>query len=125
DGITYQPVEYEQRMPLLLAAADVVVARAGGTTVAELTAVGLPSILVPLPIAPNDHQRANAAALVGVAAAVLVLDADLDAERLATELWPLLDDPARRASMETAARALGRPGAADAVAELLERHARR
>ncbi len=123
-GLVYRAVEYEERMPLLLAAADVAVCRAGGTSVAELAAVGLPAVFVPLPIAPNDHQRANAAALVRAGAAVLVPDAELTPERLAAEVGPLLDDPARRRAMSAAGLALARPDAADRVASLLERHAR-
>lgn len=124
-GVLYHAVEYEHRMPLVLAAADVVVARAGGTTVAELAAVGVASVLIPLPQAPGDHQTANAAGLVRAGAAILVPDGELTAERLATELGPLLDDHGRRARMAAAARGLSRRDAADRVAELLEHHARR
>src|SRR5690606_17404404 len=57
-GLVYQALPYEDRMDALLATADVVVSRAGGSTVGELAVVGLPSILVPLPIATRDHQTA-------------------------------------------------------------------
>ena len=124
-GLAYQPVEYEERMPLLLAAADVFVCRAGGTTVAELAVAGVAAVLVPLPGAPNDHQTANAAALVRAGAAVLVPDAELTPERLAAELEPLLAEPVRLAAMGEAARGVARPDAADRVAALLEHHARR
>lgn len=124
-GLVYQPVEYEDRMPLLMAAADVAVCRAGGTTVAELAAVGAPSVLVPLPGAPHDHQTANASALVRAGAAVLVPDAELTADRLASELDALLGDPPRLEHMAGAARRVGRRDAAERVAELVERHARR
>ncbi len=124
-GLVYQLVRYEDRMDLLLAAADVAVTRAGGATVAELAVVGLPAVLVPLPIATRDHQTANARALVDADAAVLVPDAELDADRLAAELTPLVDDPARRSAMAAAARRLGRRDAADRVADLVEEHARR
>ena len=124
-GLVYQMVRYEDRMDRLLAAADVVVSRAGGTTVAELAEVGVPALLVPLPIAPRDHQTANAEALVGAGAAVLVPDAELDGDRLVAELQPLLDEPARLLSMGAAARSLARPDAADRVADLVEAHARR
>ncbi|HET7489098.1 MAG TPA: undecaprenyldiphospho-muramoylpentapeptide beta-N-acetylglucosaminyltransferase [Acidimicrobiales bacterium] len=124
-GLVYQAVEYEDRMPLVLAAADVVVGRAGGSTVAELAAVGRASVLVPLPIAPQDHQTANARALVDAGAAVLVPDADFTPERLAAELGPLVADPARLAAMGDAAHGLDRPDAAERVADLVERHARR
>lgn len=123
-GLLYRPVEYEERMPLLLAAADVAVCRAGGTSVAELAAVGLPAVFVPLPIAPHDHQTANASALVGAGAAVLVPDDELTPERLMAEVGPLLDDPARREAMGAAGRALARPDAAAQVAALMEHHAR-
>lgn len=123
-GIVYRAVEYEERMPLLLAAADVAVCRAGGTSVAELAAVGLPAVFVPLPIAPHDHQTANASALVGAGAAMLVADDELTPERLVAAVGPLLDDPGRRQAMEVAGRALARPDAAEQVAMLMERHAR-
>ena len=124
-GLVYQPLEYEDRMPQLLAAADVAVCRAGGTTVAELAAVGLGAVLVPLPIAPNDHQTANAAALVRAGAAVLVTDRQLTSERLAAELEPLLADPDRLPAMGTAAAGVARRDAADRLAVLVELHARR
>jgi len=124
DGILYRPVRYEDDMPTALAAADVVVSRAGATTVAELAVLGLPSILVPLPIATADHQTANARGLVDRAAARLVPDAELDVDRLAEELGPLIVDPSAREAMGEAARGLGRPDAADRVADLVVEHAR-
>ena len=125
DGLVYRAVEYEQRMPVLLAAADVAVCRSGGTSVAELAAVGVPAVLVPLPSAPGDHQTANAAALVRTGAAVLVPDDELTAERLADELEPLVEDPDRLQAMGKAALGVARPDAADRVAALVEHHARR
>lgn len=123
-ALWYHCVAYEDRMDLLLAAADVAVTRAGGATVAELAQVGLPAVLVPLPIATRDHQRANAAALAEVGGAVVVPDAELDADRLRAELTPLLDDPERRAGMAARAATLARPDAADRVAALVEEYAR-
>ena len=123
-GLLYQMVRYEDRMDLLLAAADLLVGRAGGTTVAELAEVGLPGLLVPLPIAPRDHQTANAGALVRAGAAILVPDGELDGERVVRELQPLLDQPDRLVAMGAAAHALARPDAADRVADLVELHAR-
>ncbi len=110
----YQAVEYEQRMPQVLVAADVSVCRAGGMTVAELTVLGCPAILVPLPIAPNDAQRANAAAMQQAGAAVVVDDEALDAALLDVELTKLLGGDLEAAS--AAASALGRPDAADDIA---------
>lgn len=123
-GLRYQQVEFEDRMDLLMAAADVAVLRSGASTVAEVAVVGLPSILVPLPGAPGDHQTANARRLAEAGAAVLVPDAELDADRLENELGRLLADQPECERMAAAARRLGRPDAADAVAGLVERHAR-
>lgn len=124
-GLVYQAIRYEDHMDQVLAAADLLVGRAGGTTVAELAEVGLASLLVPLPIAPRDHQTANAGPLVRAGAAILVPDPELDPDRLVTELTPLLDDPQRLAAMGAAARTLAHPHAADRVADLVEAHARR
>lgn len=99
------------------AAADLVVARAGAMTCAEITAVGLPAILVPYPHASDDHQRRNAEILVTAGAAEMILDRELTGERLASALRALAADPQRRATMRARARALGRPDAAERVAE--------
>jgi undecaprenyldiphospho-muramoylpentapeptide beta-N-acetylglucosaminyltransferase len=123
-GLEYQCLAYEDRVQLLLQAADVAVTRAGGT-VAELAALGVPSILVPLPIATRDHQRANAESLVATGGAVMVLDAELDTDRLARELEPMLDDAVHRKAMADAMRAASHPNAADDAAALVESVARR
>jgi UDP-N-acetylglucosamine--N-acetylmuramyl-(pentapeptide) pyrophosphoryl-undecaprenol N-acetylglucosamine transferase len=122
-GLQYQPVRYEDRMDLLLAAADLCVCRAGGNTVAELAVVGMPAVLVPLPNAPGDHQTANARVFEQAGAAVLVPDAELDGDRLVVEVERLLGDPDRLSAMGAAATGLARPDAADAVAALAEEHA--
>ena len=115
-------------MDQVLAAADLAVCRAGGTTVAELAVVGLPAVLVPLPIATRDHQRYNAAPFVRAGAAVLVVDDDLDADRLRAEVDRLVDAPddggvTLLARMGSSAHSLGKPDAATAVADLVERSA--
>jgi undecaprenyldiphospho-muramoylpentapeptide beta-N-acetylglucosaminyltransferase len=122
-GLVYQVVEYEDRMDLLLAAADVAVTRAGGG-VAELAALGVPAVLVPLPIATRDHQTANGRVLAGSGAAILVADDELTTERLEAELCTMIDDPVRRESMATAMRANAHLEAAERVAELVEEQAR-
>ena len=101
------------------AAADVVVCRAGATTIAELAALGKPAILVPYPYAADDHQRANAESLVGVGAAAMVLDAEASGERLAAEVRRLLA-PAARATMAARVRALAHPDAAERVLATVE-----
>jgi UDP-N-acetylglucosamine--N-acetylmuramyl-(pentapeptide) pyrophosphoryl-undecaprenol N-acetylglucosamine transferase len=120
DAVTWTLRPYEDEMPSVYAAASIAVCRAGATTVAELAAAGVPSILVPLPGAPGDHQTRNAEALVAAGAAVLVPDAECTGARLAAELEPLLADPARLEAMGSAARTLARPQAADALADLVE-----
>jgi UDP-N-acetylglucosamine:LPS N-acetylglucosamine transferase len=94
--------------------------------VAELAVVGLGSILVPLPIATRDHQTANALPLVAAGAAVLVQDADFDADRLVLEADELTNSSTGRAKLvamgESAAR-LAHPEAADRVADLVEQWA--
>jgi UDP-N-acetylglucosamine:LPS N-acetylglucosamine transferase len=124
DALVYDQAAYEDDMPALYRWADVVVTRAGAVTVAELAVSGTPAIVVPLPGAPSDHQTANASALVGAGAAVMVPDAECDGARLATELAPLLDDAARLAAMRAGARTLARPDAAARVADLVEEAAR-
>lgn len=123
-GLWYRQVAYENRMPLVYQAADVLVGRAGAMTVAELSVIGLPAILVPLPGAPGDHQQANAAMLAGVGAAEVVADERCDGATLAAVLDPLLADPARRRTMADAGSRLGRADAADHMATVAESRAR-
>jgi len=123
-GLFYKVLSFEDRMPLLYEAVDLMVCRAGAITVAELAVAGVPAVLVPLPGAPGDHQTANANALVAAGAAVLLADAECEAGRLGEVLDELLSDPERLEAMGAAARALGRPEAARRVAELVEAHAR-
>jgi UDP-N-acetylglucosamine--N-acetylmuramyl-(pentapeptide) pyrophosphoryl-undecaprenol N-acetylglucosamine transferase len=100
-----------------LAAADLVVGRAGSSTLAEVAAFGLPMVVVPYPHA-GAHQRANADVLADAGAATIVADEAFDAAALLAAT-AILDDPVRHVTMAAAARSLGRPGAAAAVAELL------
>jgi len=117
-GGRWRVLDYVEDMGPLLAAADLVVARAGATSIAEITALGLPAVLVPYPYATDDHQTKNAATMVAHGAAALVPDAELDEERFGDILVGLLGDPGRRASMAAASRSLGRPDAARRVADL-------
>ncbi len=107
------------RMELAYAAADLVLCRAGASSIAELTVMGLPSVLVPYPHATADHQTANARALQRAGAAVTIPDHALDGDALARTVNGLLADPGALEVMATAARDLGRPGAADALANVL------
>lgn len=125
DGaLVYQAVRYEDRMPDALAAADLVVSRSGGS-VAELAVVGRAAILVPLPIAPYDHQAANAQVLVRAGAAIMLRDHEVTADRLASEIDALLAVDGTLQRMGERALTVGHPDAADRVADLVESQARK
>jgi UDP-N-acetylglucosamine--N-acetylmuramyl-(pentapeptide) pyrophosphoryl-undecaprenol N-acetylglucosamine transferase len=100
--------------------ADLVVCRAGATTVAELGVVGRPALLIPYPFAADNHQEKNARALADAGAAVLCRQAELDGPGLARTVRALLEDPDRLARMAEAMRALGRPDAAAVIVDWLE-----
>jgi len=115
----YRLVPYTDRLAAAMAAADLVVARSGGS-VAELAALGKPAILVPYPHATADHQRKNARWMVEGGAAVLVDDAELGGEVLGRLVADLLGDPGRLAAMAAASAALGRPDATRRVVDEIE-----
>lgn len=104
-----------------LAAADLVVSRAGAGSVAEIALAGLPSLLLPLPSALDDHQRANARRLVDAGAAVLFDERTGTPHQFRLALEHLLAGRAAREAMAAAARAQAQPGAAEAVAALMRR----
>jgi UDP-N-acetylglucosamine--N-acetylmuramyl-(pentapeptide) pyrophosphoryl-undecaprenol N-acetylglucosamine transferase len=99
-------------------AADLVICRAGATTLAEITALGKPALLVPYPYAADDHQRKNAESLVNGGAALMILDRELSPPRLAEAVGKLRAEPERLSAMARAARALGRPEAAERVVDV-------
>jgi UDP-N-acetylglucosamine--N-acetylmuramyl-(pentapeptide) pyrophosphoryl-undecaprenol N-acetylglucosamine transferase len=103
-------------LPDVLALADVVISRSGAGTIAELTALGKASVLIPLPTSAGDEQRHNARHLAALGAA-LALDGDVTPDTLKAALGPLLADPARRAAVAAGARAQGRPDAAERLAD--------
>lgn len=105
-----------ERMELAYAVADLVVARAGATTCAEVSVCGIPAVLVPYPHATGRHQEANARALERAGGAVVVPDAALTPERLAALVLELLADPAGLSAMAQGMRSWARPDAAEAVA---------
>jgi len=119
-GLPARVEPFIEDMGAAYAGADVVVSRAGAMACAELTALGLPSILVPYPYAADDHQRANAEVLVRAGAAAMIPDRELTPKRLSDAIAGLVGDAARRATMAANARALGRPEAAARVAEECE-----
>jgi len=101
------------------AAADLVVCRAGAMTLAEIAACGVPAILVPYPFAAYDHQVTNAQNLAERGGAVMILDADLTGERLATEVQRLVKDRPTLIRMSSNARRFARPDAAERIARSL------
>jgi len=120
DGLRdrYRPYPFlREEMLAALAAADLVVGRAGSSTLAEVTALGLPMVVVPYPHAAG-HQRANARVLVEAGAAREVEDERFDAQAL-LDAAAILDDPSAHVRMSAASRSLGRPAAAEVVADLL------
>jgi UDP-N-acetylglucosamine--N-acetylmuramyl-(pentapeptide) pyrophosphoryl-undecaprenol N-acetylglucosamine transferase len=111
----YTLIPYEPDLGDVLAAADLVVARAGGS-VMEIAAAGRPAILIPYPHATGDHQTANARWMADGGAAVVIPDRDLTAERLSSEIADLLADEDRLRAMSIAARRLAKPDAAERIA---------
>jgi UDP-N-acetylglucosamine--N-acetylmuramyl-(pentapeptide) pyrophosphoryl-undecaprenol N-acetylglucosamine transferase len=101
-----------------MAAADLVLSRAGATTLAELAASGRPALLVPFPGATDDHQRRNAQALEAEGAAVVIDEHDLTPDRLVEGILSTLADAPRRQAMSAAMRRLARP---DAAARIVDR----
>ena len=108
---------YLDDMGRQLGQADIVVCRAGATTLAEIAAVGRAAILIPLPTATDDHQRRNADALAASGAADLLLQADAGGGALASRILALAHDAARRRRMASAARAMARPDAARVIVD--------
>lgn len=121
-GLDYRVVEFAD-MASLWAVADVAVCRAGAITVAELAALAIPSVLVPLPGAPDDHQTKNALRLVEVGGAVVMSDATCTGENLSRVLGSLLDS-GTLSTMAEGARRIGRLNAAEAIAKVIASVAR-
>ena len=114
-GVEARVTSFLEDVPGAFAAASLVVARGGASTVAEILASGRPSVLVPFPFAADDHQTANARLVEQSRAGLHVAEAELEA-RIVTVLGNLLGDPARLSAMATAAAAHGRPDAAATIA---------
>jgi UDP-N-acetylglucosamine--N-acetylmuramyl-(pentapeptide) pyrophosphoryl-undecaprenol N-acetylglucosamine transferase len=105
-------------MPRRFEAADLVLARSGASTVAELAAAGKPAVLVPLPTAADDHQRKNAEVMAEAGAAHVLLEPDLTAEQLEGTLSDLLAAPDELRRMSENARTLAHPDAAERIASM-------
>jgi UDP-N-acetylglucosamine--N-acetylmuramyl-(pentapeptide) pyrophosphoryl-undecaprenol N-acetylglucosamine transferase len=117
-GISARTASFLDAVASEMKTADLVVGRAGATTLAELAAAGRPAVLIPFPEATDDHQRRNARVLVSAGAAAMVDQAELSGERLAGLVGDLLGDPGRLDAMSQAMRELARP---DAAARIVDR----
>ena len=126
-AVGFEPVvlDFITDMSRAYAEADLVLCRAGATTLAELTVCKKPSILVPFPAAADDHQVINAASLVAAGAAVMIEERDLTGELLAAEIRAILSNPERRRKMSVAAGRLGAPAAAREIADVCAELVRR
>ena len=118
-GLLVRIVPFVDRMDLAYAAADLALTRAGAITMAELTAAGMPAVMVPLPHATADHQAANARAVAAAGGAVVVDDAALDGPAVVAAAAPLLADPERLAAMAAGMRTQAHPAAAEELAALV------
>ncbi len=114
-GVTAQVEAFFNDMDRQYAQADVVVCRAGATTVAELTCIGIPAIFIPFPHAADNHQEINARSVVSAEAGEMLLEANLDGRALWQRILRLRDNPGLRDTMARRTRALGRPDAAAAI----------
>jgi UDP-N-acetylglucosamine--N-acetylmuramyl-(pentapeptide) pyrophosphoryl-undecaprenol N-acetylglucosamine transferase len=120
-GIMYRVLGYEDRMPLVYAAADLMMTRAGAATIAELATVGMPALIVPWPGAAENHQVDNARELSDHHGAVLIEERDLDVDRLISEIADLMSNPGRLADVSVAASAIGTRHRGDGLVDLIER----
>jgi UDP-N-acetylglucosamine--N-acetylmuramyl-(pentapeptide) pyrophosphoryl-undecaprenol N-acetylglucosamine transferase len=114
--LVFRAIPYLDRMELAYAVADLAVARAGATSIAEIAACGLPAILVPYPYATARHQAMNASVAAAAGAAAVVSDAELTPQTFVDQVSNLLLDEQRLEAMARAARSWGRPGASDDLA---------
>jgi len=115
----YRLHEYIERMGDAIAAADVIVARAGATSIAEITAIGRASVLVPYPYATDDHQTLNARAVSAGGGAIVVPDDQIEGESFGSAVLGLVRNRTKRETMASAAAALGRPDAGVRVTEMV------
>ncbi|SIS66389.1 undecaprenyldiphospho-muramoylpentapeptide beta-N-acetylglucosaminyltransferase [Paracoccus saliphilus] len=106
-------------VPERLARAQLVISRSGASSIADITAIGRPAILIPLASATGDHQTANARALSEAGAALILPESQLDAKQLTRDIGAILGDPARAQAMAAAARQLGRPDAAQRLYDIV------
>ncbi len=118
-GVTADIKPFFDDIPERMAAAQLIISRAGASSIADISVIGRPSILIPLAIAVRDEQTANAKGLADVGGAVVVQERDLTAKSLATHIGAILSDPDKAQSMANAALSLGSPDATQKLAALV------
>ena len=119
-GLSFESAAFFNDLPERMAAAHLIIARSGASTLSELTVIGRPAILIPYPFAMDDHQTANAAVLEKAGAAWVMPQSGLNAKSLSASLAEILSDPDALAARAAAARSLGHPDAAQRLADLAE-----
>ncbi len=124
-GVTAELAPFFNDLPMRIANAHLVIARAGASTITELSTIGRPSVLVPLAIAMDDHQTGNARTLSDAGAAIRISEAEFGVDALRARLHDLLLDPSLLTHMAAAAKGRVKPGAAAALADLVEKIADR
>ncbi len=113
DNLTVVP--YIERLPDILAATSLIVTRSGASSMAEITALGIPSIQIPSPYVTNNHQEANARSLQHSEAAEVIVESELTGDRLFDQIRKLMEDPSRRGHMASQARKFGQPDSAERI----------
>jgi len=120
-GLKAELASFFNDMPARMERAHLVISRSGASTISELTVIGRPAILIPYPFATDDHQTANANVLADAGAAWVVQQRDLSAEKLVWMLQDILEAPDELARRAAAAHAIGKPDAAQRLADLVDR----
>lgn len=119
-GIEAEVLPFFQDVPRRMSEAQLVISRAGASSIADLTVIGRPAILIPFAAAASDHQTANARGLVEAGAAILVPESALDVESLTAQIASVLENPQAALQMSLAALSMGAPDATDRLVELVE-----
>ena len=111
-------------MPMVMAAADVIISRAGSSSCNEIAATGVPCVLIPSPNVTDNHQEKNARALEAKGGAVVLLEEECTGQRLMEEITAILDDPKRRETMRSALLGMAVPDSAERICTIMENLAR-
>jgi UDP-N-acetylglucosamine--N-acetylmuramyl-(pentapeptide) pyrophosphoryl-undecaprenol N-acetylglucosamine transferase len=119
-GIVADVEPFFNDVPARLAEAQLVISRAGASSVADISVIGRPAIFIPLKIATHDHQTANARGLVEAGGAQIIAEDDLTALELARQVFAILSTPAKANSMAAASKAYGKPEATESLVLLVE-----